>query len=247
MALDIEACVPPIRLSEVGAWVEQRAGDSLGARAATLAAIERAEAHDDLMPTNSLGGVEARRSVRPGDPDALASSGERPHTEFAATVARDPGVEISVASVQSKIVAARQRKPRTALWAAVTFIVVLGSGTLLLMHKIPGIDLAPAAHSTPTVEQAPEPQPQAAPPVLQPAAPLPSVQPSAAASWEHATPTPSASTLSTPPKTTWREPAHGEPPATRPPRTKPQPPSSHCDPPYTIDSLGIQHFKPECM
>jgi serine/threonine-protein kinase len=43
MALEIEACLPPIRLSEVGAWVERLAGRTLAKHAADLAEIERAE------------------------------------------------------------------------------------------------------------------------------------------------------------------------------------------------------------
>jgi serine/threonine-protein kinase len=41
MALDIEACVPPVRRSEVASWVERMAKDALAARAAALAEIER--------------------------------------------------------------------------------------------------------------------------------------------------------------------------------------------------------------
>jgi len=255
MALNIEAFVPPIRLSEVGAWVEQRAGDSLAARAATLAAIERAEANDDLIPTNSLGSGEPRRSIKPAGEgaDALGqeSSGDRPHTEFAATVARDPAGEVSIASVQSKIVAARQRKPRTALWASLTFLVVLGSGTLVLMRRVPGAD-PPMAHSS--TEQPPEP-PSAQPLSALPAPSATGVQPPPpAASWDHPSPSSSASTAQIPPQPP-RGPHHsgggssagsqagGE---TRGAAVRPKA-AGHCDPPYTIDSIGIQHFKPECM
>ncbi|HEY2512671.1 MAG TPA: serine/threonine-protein kinase, partial [Polyangiaceae bacterium] len=41
LALDIEACVPAIRPSEVGAWVERVAGDTLAARGRLLSDIER--------------------------------------------------------------------------------------------------------------------------------------------------------------------------------------------------------------
>jgi serine/threonine-protein kinase len=47
MALEIEACVPPARASEVGAWVARVAGPALAERARVLAALEassRAEA-----------------------------------------------------------------------------------------------------------------------------------------------------------------------------------------------------------
>jgi serine/threonine-protein kinase len=41
MAHDIEACVPPVRRSEVASWVERMAKDTLAGRAAALAEIER--------------------------------------------------------------------------------------------------------------------------------------------------------------------------------------------------------------
>jgi serine/threonine-protein kinase len=41
MALDIEACVPPLRRSEVASWVDRMAKDTLAERAAALAEIER--------------------------------------------------------------------------------------------------------------------------------------------------------------------------------------------------------------
>jgi serine/threonine-protein kinase len=44
MALDIEACVPPVRPSEIGSWVERMAADTLSQRAAAMAEIERAPA-----------------------------------------------------------------------------------------------------------------------------------------------------------------------------------------------------------
>jgi eukaryotic-like serine/threonine-protein kinase len=50
LALDIEACVQAVRPSEVGAWVEEIAGDALAARAEVLAEIERGETH---APTRS--------------------------------------------------------------------------------------------------------------------------------------------------------------------------------------------------
>jgi eukaryotic-like serine/threonine-protein kinase len=41
MALDIEACVPPVRPSEIGSWVERMAADTLSKRSAALLDIER--------------------------------------------------------------------------------------------------------------------------------------------------------------------------------------------------------------
>jgi serine/threonine-protein kinase len=43
LALDIEACVAPVRMWEVGAWVERMAAEVLAERAAVLAEIERGE------------------------------------------------------------------------------------------------------------------------------------------------------------------------------------------------------------
>jgi eukaryotic-like serine/threonine-protein kinase len=41
MALDLESCLPAVHPSEVGAWVERMAGDTLAARARIVADIER--------------------------------------------------------------------------------------------------------------------------------------------------------------------------------------------------------------
>ncbi len=50
MARDIEACVPAVRPSAVGDWVQRMAGDSLGERARIVAALEAAEGPTALPP-----------------------------------------------------------------------------------------------------------------------------------------------------------------------------------------------------
>ncbi|HEX2674014.1 MAG TPA: serine/threonine-protein kinase, partial [Polyangiaceae bacterium] len=47
MALELEAAAPPVRASEVGAWVERIASDTLVRRSRTIAKIERTEASED--------------------------------------------------------------------------------------------------------------------------------------------------------------------------------------------------------
>jgi len=55
LAMDIESCVPAIEASEVGAWVQRMAAESLAARALVLAEIERGERSDRETPDASAG------------------------------------------------------------------------------------------------------------------------------------------------------------------------------------------------
>jgi serine/threonine-protein kinase len=73
MALALEACVRPVRASEIGAWVEQMVGDTLRHRRAVLARIEREEAE----ARSTLGSV-------------FASSGEGVGRDEATTVRTAP-------------------------------------------------------------------------------------------------------------------------------------------------------------
>jgi serine/threonine-protein kinase len=67
MALDIEACVPPVRRSEVASWVERIAKDALAERAAALVEIERPGKE------TGVGGFAAER----GESDERLESGSR--------------------------------------------------------------------------------------------------------------------------------------------------------------------------
>ncbi len=59
LATDIEACVPPIDVADVGAWVQRMAGESLAAREHMLAEIERGEREDRQTPTGAAGATPA--------------------------------------------------------------------------------------------------------------------------------------------------------------------------------------------
>ena len=76
MALDIEASVPAIRPSEVAAWVERLAADTLATRATKIAEIERMERGE--MATLSMPGPRSEKSFPAGAPAARAPVGDNP-------------------------------------------------------------------------------------------------------------------------------------------------------------------------
>ena len=67
MALDLEACVPAVRPSEVGAWVERMVGDTLAARARVLADIERGDGREGppagMHEAQTVAPLRGRRSM----------------------------------------------------------------------------------------------------------------------------------------------------------------------------------------
>jgi serine/threonine-protein kinase len=70
LALALEACVTPATPAQVGAWVEELAHDTLAARAAKLAAIERRGAAPELAPR-----VEAALAPASVAPASVAPAG----------------------------------------------------------------------------------------------------------------------------------------------------------------------------
>jgi hypothetical protein len=229
MALDIEACVPAIRPSEVGAWVTRIAGDALAARASVLAEIERSE-HGGAPAGERTGPTSQPIAVANGGPEILNTRAGRhgqeatPHS--ARTIDPDNGTMIR---------AVRSRKR----------IVVFG--VLLSVLAISGAAAVAARPHPPRVS--PEATGKAAP---QPAASVPEPPPIVAIAPSAGPVIPSISFSALPEASAKPAPSIAPPVpraqsrATAPTRSS-HPKRNACDPPYSIDSEGRQIFKPECM
>ena len=72
MALDIEACVPAVRPSEVGAWVQRFAGDALVERARVIAALEAAAPEELTVSSTAAVAGRAPEATRPRNRAAWA-------------------------------------------------------------------------------------------------------------------------------------------------------------------------------
>ncbi len=217
MALDIEACVPAIRPSEVGAWVEQVAGAALVARGEVLARME----HEHSGDTPAL--LRESVPVIEGVEQTVTVAHLRPEPT--------PGPAKTIDPVPATAEPARSRR-------AVALVLLLGAaigiaGGALLVSRRP----EPSAPA-PRVETTSIPAPSSSAPAP-PTTGAPSAPPVASAALSESIPRPSARPSTPPPARS--SPRSGRPPA-RPVRRR-----TSCDPPYSIDSAGRQIFKPECM
>ena len=257
MAQALESVTHPSTASEIGNWVEHLAGKELAKRADRLSDIEsRSDVHEGLVQmAASLSGKLPQgppSRPRPSTPDVTPAGG----TSNVLPVPTVSSADIGSAASQSSIVfhqqqIQHQRGRNFALIAAavVAGIVVLAVGILLGASSRNAKDIAPAAASTvvkeepsaasaivtaaqsttpPTAETATAPQTATAP--------VASVAPSASVA-----PEPTAKPHATVPAHVTAPPPHT---ATR---TNPPPAQKNCNPPFTIDSSGIRHLKPECI
>jgi serine/threonine-protein kinase len=65
MALDIEACVPGARASEIGSWVARVAGAALAKRARVIAALEASAHIEEAMPSSEVAMTSSVAAARP--------------------------------------------------------------------------------------------------------------------------------------------------------------------------------------
>jgi serine/threonine protein kinase len=241
MALDIESCVPAIRPSEVGSWVERIAEDTLSARATVLADIERTDAGNPPRTSEKIVAAPATQPVS-WEVDGEERTGVAPRGGAELTPQSARTIEPSTETPTPV------RSRRTAVLVAVLLAVLGVSGVTALVvgRRAPG----PTVTETSTSAATPEPGRAVAAPSASAVAataapadipapapgPLPSVEPSspvAAATDTSAKPGASATRPSSP------APSRGG--------SRARPKRSACNPPYSIDSEGRQIFKPECM
>ncbi|GAC1367713.1 MAG: hypothetical protein NVSMB47_18690 [Polyangiales bacterium] len=220
MAEALECVLHPARAQAVGAWVESAANEVLLRRAQRIAEIESGKSD-----------VSANVPRAPNDPTAAtlqlgASPARSPApTPSRTSAAADPVSGVSEGSaVHATAARARWRRP----------LLVGAAVALLGAVTIVGVSVA---RRSGTVTGAAEPSalaPSAPPSSLHAPGPSASASvPSTSASASGSANAPSSSAA----------PKH---PVPRPTPKKPAPKES-CNPPFTIDPEGVQHFKPQCI
>jgi eukaryotic-like serine/threonine-protein kinase len=227
MALEIEACVPAFRPSEVGAWVQRMVGPELAVRAASLVAIEQMDTSDG--------------SPHEEGPDQTATA------PIKVSLAVPDWVEPSAPSVVSQPSSGwRARLPATsrvagrfAPWVLAVLLLTALAAEVAARHRAPAtgdkaaVPLAPIAPVVAATANAPL-SPAGATSIL-PAATSNAPVDGAVAS---RAPKPETTATGARPGPNARSPAS---------RSAPPKSSAACQPPYWIDSLGRTRFKSECL
>jgi serine/threonine protein kinase len=257
MALALERVVRPATASEVAAWVQMLAAEPLRKRSKQIEEIE------SLSGVGS-GGVEmqAKQFL------AAFSSGPSLSTnaEDGAGAANSQASSISVSSSAKDPPPRRAAPQRGALLLLAGVLLASGLGFALktTMFSSASLPNAPADNGAPSNSAWPPPpwaSATTAPPASSPVgAPEPEAPPTTSASSAAAHPVPSASGTVAPSRATRRAWGTAKPPPPAPtttahdpmpaPTPNPPPPPTakkDCDPPYTIDSSGQKHYKPDCF
>ncbi len=260
MAVDLEGCMPPIRGSEIGAWVELLARDALAERSRIIAEIEQGVYATAAAPTtvasSTLTDAQPTVYVSAAVPAEERGRAERTH----ATVRSTNSGRVRTTTTKRSWAQSLRTRPGGSLqrwWLSVdgqrraTLGVV--AGALLLPVIARGIMSAfqapPHGAATNQVQAASSVEegrrataPSASSSVLPSPSPL-AVVPAPTSSATVAAPAPSAPPSVTPPVA---RPVRRPPPAPRAAPPTPTP-TAACNPPYEVDLLGRQIFKPECL
>jgi hypothetical protein len=244
MALELETCLPVASASAIGGWVERLAGDTLATRARRISDIESVTSLPAAMSLVASGAGPAPAAVAPiaaapaavaptaaeiddGDAKTISRSGLTDAAEKAATVSKVTDVTAG---------ALPPRPGKRAVGLAVGAAVLLLGGSALVVGRagpagpdpVAGAPLPSAITAATVVTTA---SATAAPPFSATAA-----DPAAASASASARASASASPRR--PPTPAAAPRGG---AAAPPR------AAGCNPPYTVDSAGFRHLKPECL
>lgn len=216
-----------------------------GSNPSGISAVSQAGAVDARVSSPSWGGAQ----MPPGDGSAPSWSGQLPSREGTSP---SQVTNLSVASAPHVAPRRRQGVYAALLGVAAAFGIAVVVVVVALVRR--------SVASAPAASAAPQPPAASAAPVS--LAPLDSAasEPAVAASALAPEPTASATQAETPePSASAPAPGHTAKPAahSRPtrhvyhpsaPKPKPKPaPKANCNPPYTVDSSGIRHPKPECM
>jgi eukaryotic-like serine/threonine-protein kinase len=223
MALALERAVSPATASQVSEWVETVASDVLVMRASQVAEIESSSAElvrAHAFPPSVDSGPSASGVVAPNS-DGQSAAG----LSSVSVASNSPPPE--------RLSAGRERGTWLAIVLSLLVIgPLLGFGILRVQNH--GTDSTPGA---PTVSDPIVPTTRATPTSE---APVDSTSPPATgtATSQLDAAGPSASAPSA---------THAILKPVRPPTTKPPSRSVVCDPPFTYDSTGKKHYKPECL
>jgi eukaryotic-like serine/threonine-protein kinase len=223
MAIALEGCVAAAPASEVGAWVERIAAEPLETRARIIAEIE---------------GSCADATVAPASPDSAESGTANPPVSQGGGV--DAVSQLSSVTVSRATESLRLPLRRRSRLGVVVATVSVGALTAVWL-------LVAREHAAQTAYAARPPldEPHAASPPAPSAGPVVSTAP-VISSAPVVSGSPPIADLPAPPL---RASAVPVPRTTLPARARPRPsaPASSCSPPYTIDSAGRRHYRPECL
>ncbi|WP_281327510.1 serine/threonine-protein kinase [Polyangium sp. 6x1] len=220
MATALEACGPLATPSEIGAWVEDMAGDTLAERARQIQAIESEERRTSQPPLLSRMPAPIREEVTLLD--AQTSANEPPEAPPAVTTVKTEGPNAAATK-------ASERRATPVLIGLVGLVGALVVVLIVILLR-GGSESAASAQAAPSIAMsvaAPEPVLTSAPSVATPPAPP------ASSSAPSASPSASPSVTAAPRST-----------ATK---AKPAGPSGGCDPPFFIDASGRKKYKRHCL
>ncbi len=239
MALALERCIPPATAAEVNEWIEGVASPVLRQRAELVAEIESSSSSlsrpGQLM--SSLRGLPSAERTLTSAESLISEPSMGPD-------AGHPPTQVSSISVASNAILpsaeARGRRRRSRLLVGAVCLALVPLAAFAMFRNRWVTAEAPAASSPLVTSTAPADLP--APPAPS-ASTAPTDQPAASASAP-----PAASSVAVAPAV---KPSSTST-ASQPRRRKPQSPaptttSSDCDPPFTWDSEGKKHYKPNCL
>jgi serine/threonine-protein kinase len=221
MALALEAAVPPATTRQLGEWLKDVAREALTARSRALSVFEGGAADGEEATTAPDGGAVDPPTLIYTPPGKASDSPPASPPDPTKTPPQGPITQLSsFTSGQAR----RDGGPRPVGWgllalAAGLALVTGGVGALWFTRAPPD---HPAAAAGAAVAPAIEPT----------AAPAPTPAP---------TPTPEPTRTPAPAPVPTREPARTPAPVHHPH------PAPRCDPPWTLDTDGIRHPKPECL
>jgi serine/threonine-protein kinase len=223
MVRAIERAVPVARTSDIGAWVQDMAGDALSGRAQMVAKIESGLADPECDPPD----VSVELLVS----DETPGSGPIP----------SKGVDVGAARLRGRKLLGGLG---TIAGAAVALTVVLGL-------RGPSARTSSVA-SAPSPEHTAPPPPLPAPPSVPPSEPPTIGADDLPVAPRSLPPTRAQTSRPHPPvtaKSASRDAdAHDAPVPASPPSARPkQAPKSTCDPPWNVDAKGIKQYKLECL
>jgi len=221
MALELEKACAPASPSEVGEWLQDIAHESLDARTQRLAVMDRSSR--DLAPLNSSYPPPSLVPLADKTPAGVAADSEG---EGARARRRNFGIAIAFASL--------------GIFAGAAGLVLHSGGAKEAAHDNPAIAVETAPATPPaSIEEKEDASAESQPST--PAAPPTVVSPPPVAP---ASPTPPRGGGKRGPK---GGAAIGVSAGAPPTTIKSTRDANKCDPPYTIDSAGRKHYKPECL
>ncbi len=222
MAVALENVGALAPASAIGEWVESIAHDALVKRASRVSEIEsRSDIHAAIVPAPPVSGP-VPRSHAGAEESAAPASGTSPSQAPTSVSSRRiaptlPEEMVSVDAEPPEPAPVPKRRGRVVLGLAVA-VAAVGAIAFFARGRATTATATTSTIATTTTTTTPTPSPTAT-----------------------AEPVTIATTTSKKPMA--HPPAKAPSPAARPPKT----PADSCDPPYTIDTDGIRHAKPECL